>query len=189
MSRDKVRTRYSTDRSRRVTIHRRDDGTYGFCEEQFSDDPVENCWIPCRGHTNSFCSSEEIVIREAIGRVGWLGQMVARREPIDGLPEHPVTGSPPNRISGAAVICYSRIDQRHRHTGNCQQIRDSIIQGPAAALAICRYDNDSSCYLFGCAFEWNVITDTCHETIEDAKRQAEFEYSGVSETWLTNAER
>jgi hypothetical protein len=38
-------------------------------------------------------------------------------------------------------------------------------------------------YLFDCDEEWNSITDTRHETIEEALQQAESEYAGVSATW------
>ena len=38
-------------------------------------------------------------------------------------------------------------------------------------------------YLFGCDADWSAVTDTSHETLEDALKQAESEYEGVSETW------
>lgn len=188
MVRETIRTLYSSDRRRRVTIFRRDDETFGFREDQYSTEPFENCWIPGRNDSESFCDSEDTAIREAIGRIPWLGDMVARRQPIDGLPQTAVNGPPPKRIANAILICYSRIDQRHRHTGEGRQIVDGVVQGPVAALAICRYDGDSSCYLFGCDCDWNVITDTFHQTIEDAKRQAEVEYSGVTQTWEISAQ-
>jgi hypothetical protein len=31
--------------------------------------------------------------------------------------------------------------------------------------------------------DWQFITDTWHESLEEAFRQAEFEYEGVSKTW------
>ena len=34
-----------------------------------------------------------------------------------------------------------------------------------------------------CDPAWNTVTDTWHETLEDALEQAEFEYEGVAETW------
>ena len=34
---------------------------------------------------------------------------------------------------------------------------------------------------------WQPVTDTWHETLEDAKHQAEFEYEGVASTWLCPA--
>jgi hypothetical protein len=54
-----------------------------------------------------------------------------------------------------------------------------------AGLAICQYSGDSAYYLFGCDEEWRPITDTWHQTVEQAKEQAEFEYEGVTRTWQT----
>lgn len=91
----------------------------------------------------------------------------------------------PNEIGGAKVICYTVIDERHQPTRNCKQIVAGVLQGPAAGLAICQYKGEKSFYLFGCDSEWHSVTDTSHDTLEDAKEQAEFEYEGVSETWQT----
>ena len=55
--------------------------------------------------------------------------------------------------------------------------------GVMAGLAICQYPGELCFYLFGCDSDWNEITDTWHQTIEDAKKQAEFEYAGISQTW------
>jgi hypothetical protein len=52
--------------------------------------------------------------------------------------------------------------------------------GPAAALAICQYDERQGYYLFYCDADWKVVTDGWHESIETAIRQAEFEYTGIS---------
>ena len=89
----------------------------------------------------------------------------------------------PNRINGASVICYSLIDERHRHTGNCRQIVNGVLEGPAAGLAICQFDGDDAFYLFACDADWNSVTDTWHQSLDDAKAQAEFEYEGISRTW------
>jgi hypothetical protein len=90
----------------------------------------------------------------------------------------------PNEIGGATVILYSPIDERHRPTCNCKQIVAGALVGPAAGLAICKYDGDEGFYLFGCDATWNTVTDTLHESVEDAKAQAEFEYEGVGNTWV-----
>lgn len=89
----------------------------------------------------------------------------------------------PREIGGARVISYSPIDKRHHHTGNCRQIVAGVLQGPMAGLAICQYPGEDSYFLFGCDTEWQSITDTWHQTLEQAKQQAEFEYEGVSSTW------
>jgi hypothetical protein len=89
----------------------------------------------------------------------------------------------PDLVGGARVICYTRIDSRHRHTGNTKQIVNGVLLGPAAGLAICRYEGDDAYYLFGCDEQWVSLSDTWHQEVEDAKAQAEYEYEGVSRTW------
>ncbi len=90
----------------------------------------------------------------------------------------------PDTVGGATVICYTPIDARHRHTGNTKQIVGGVLLGPAKGLAVCQYEGESAFYLFGCDEEWNSLSDTWHETLEDAKEQAEFEYEGTKETWI-----
>ena len=89
----------------------------------------------------------------------------------------------PKEVGGARVVLYTPIDERHRHTGNCQQIVAGVLMGPAAGLAICQYEGEDCFYLFGCDEDWEVETDTWHQTLAEAKAQAEFEYEGVSATW------
>ena len=50
-----------------------------------------------------------------------------------------------------------------------------------AGLAICRAPDGF--YLFGCDAEWNTVTDTWHESLEDAQHQAGFEHEGIDDTW------
>jgi hypothetical protein len=56
--------------------------------------------------------------------------------------------------------------------------------GQMAGLAICQYAGEEAFYLFGCDADWQNVTDTWHQTLDDAQHQAEFEYEGVSETWV-----
>ena len=93
----------------------------------------------------------------------------------------------PEVISGETLICYSPIDERHRFTGNCKQIVAGQVLGPMAGLMICYYEKDGGFYLFGCDADWRVKTDTWHETLDEAKSQAEFEYEGISNTWIDAA--
>jgi len=89
----------------------------------------------------------------------------------------------PGTIGGAHVVRWSPIDDRHHVTGNCRHSVAGRLLGPAAGLAICQYEGQAAYYLFHCDDEWNSLTDTWHETLQDALRQAEFEYEGVSSTW------
>lgn len=95
--------------------------------------------------------------------------------------------SPPTQLNNAKVIVFTPIDSRHKPTGGCKHTVAGELLGAAAGLAICRYESDGGFYLFYCDDQWGVLTDTWHETLEDAKEQAEFEYKGTSRTWETLA--
>jgi len=86
-------------------------------------------------------------------------------------------------LGGAKLLRWTVIDSRHRPTGNCQHVVAGVLEGPAAGLAICRSDEEGAYYFFGCDAQWNTVTDSWRETLEDAMRQAEFEYEGVAATW------
>jgi hypothetical protein len=88
----------------------------------------------------------------------------------------------PRLLGGLPVVAYTPIDQRHRATGNCRHFAHGELVHPAAGLAICR-DSDGGFLLFGCDAGWNTVTDTWHESLEDARYQAEFEYEGIDGTW------
>lgn len=90
---------------------------------------------------------------------------------------------PPEEVGGAKVVLYTKIDDRHNHTGNCHQIVDGALLGAASGLVICQYEGEENYYLFGCDENWNTLSDTYHLTLEEAKKQAEFEYEGTHQTW------
>ena len=89
----------------------------------------------------------------------------------------------PSTVGGARVVCWTPIDSRHRHSGNTKQITGGVLLGPANGLAICQYEGEEAFYLFGCDAQWNSVSDTWHECLEDAKSQAEYEYEGTMNTW------
>jgi hypothetical protein len=92
-------------------------------------------------------------------------------------------GPAPPKISGLPVICFTLIDERHRPTGKSPHVSPCGLLGPARELAICGRPGESV-YLHSCGEGWVPFMDTWHETVEEARRQAEFEYEGVSATWL-----
>jgi hypothetical protein len=71
-----LETIYDDSRKRRVIVFQRDDGSFGFDEERFSDEPLEMAWLPygpdCR------CDSAERALSEAHGRVPWLAEVTDR---------------------------------------------------------------------------------------------------------------
>ena len=56
--------------------------------------------------------------------------------------------------------------------------------GAMAGLMICFNEHEQAYYLYGCDEDWKTVTDTWHTSLADAKDQAEFEYEGVSRTWI-----
>ena len=90
---------------------------------------------------------------------------------------------PPANLDGAKVLYYAIIDQGQQPTGNTLHRIGGELMPPASGLAVCRYEKDTGFYLFYCDGEWRVLTDTWHESVEDALNQAEFEYEGVNTVW------
>lgn len=183
MSRTIIQTIYAPDRHHRVVVFQRMDGSFGFEEQHYSSIPLEECWLCGPRHSECRCSTQEELLHECVSRVSWLADSIARGRDLDGLPRPRVSGPPPHTIGGMGVVCYTPIDERHFHTGNCSQIVADKLQGPAAGLLICRCDEEDAFYLFGCDSDWVPVTDTWHKTFVEAQQQAEFEYAGVSLTW------
>jgi hypothetical protein len=89
----------------------------------------------------------------------------------------------PKIVGTFPVICYSPIDERHVFTGKTRHVVRGEPMGAMRGLAICQPPGTQEFYLFGCDADWNPVTDTWHQSLGDAKAQAEFEYEGISDTW------
>jgi len=98
-----------------------------------------------------------------------------------------MTDKMPNEIGGANLVCYLIPDSRHKKTGNTKHWVDGQLLEEIFGLAICNYENSNGFYLFYCDKNWETITDTFHDTVEDAKDQAEFEFSNTISTWTDKA--
>ena len=91
----------------------------------------------------------------------------------------------PKTIGGAEVVCFTEIDDRHQRTGNTTHYVDGKIFPEIKGLAVCQYQNETGYYLFYCDDSWNDITDTYHDSLEDAINQAEFEYKNAEQTLIS----
>jgi hypothetical protein len=89
----------------------------------------------------------------------------------------------PDFIGKARVVCYAVVNLS-LPTGNTQHFVNGKLRDTAYGLAICEYKPGDGYYLFSCSSNWVEFADTWHETIEDAKDQAEFEYAGISNNWV-----
>lgn len=90
----------------------------------------------------------------------------------------------PNEIDNAKVLFFIIIGENQKHTGNTKSFVKGELMDAAYGLAICQYDKEDGYYLFDCDDNWNAINDTYHETIEEAKQQAEFEYENTIANWI-----
>jgi hypothetical protein len=64
-------------------------------------------------------------------------------------------------------------------------VRGNGISGPAWGVAICESRDDQGFFLFSCEDDRIPVTETWHASLDDARRQAEFEYEGLESTWET----
>ncbi len=97
----------------------------------------------------------------------------------------------PKEIGGAKVIAFAIVKPKNTHTGNTEQVVAGETKGPATAMIIAQYENDSSYYVFGCySQEWVAETDTWHEDLEDAIEQLDWEYENLSKNvvWYAKPE-
>ncbi len=88
----------------------------------------------------------------------------------------------PKEIGELEVIISALIDESCVHTKYCSHKFDGKILGKAKWAAITNTGENGSCYLFMC-YGNNELSDTFHESIEEAKDQAEWEYEGISKNW------
>ncbi|MES2428939.1 MAG: hypothetical protein V4560_18305 [Bacteroidota bacterium] len=82
----------------------------------------------------------------------------------------------PNYLGEAKVICYAVV--------NLISLRNEE-QKLACFVTICQYKPNDGYYLFYCDSNWNVFADTWHEIVEDAQDQAEYDYAGISNKWIS----
>lgn len=87
----------------------------------------------------------------------------------------------PSEIDGARVIATAIVQKGVCPTGATTHTGPDGLVPPANALAI--VSGSAGVYLFYCDQQWQVLADTWHLSVENAKAQAEFEYAGVSKVW------
>lgn len=170
----------SEDRTRRVIVFQRTDGTFGFEAQHWSNDEKEQCWLPAGKYSAARTESAESALREALQRVDWL----SRQRTASDLHRLDSTNSrsAPKQIGGFSVVSFTLLDERHRPSGSTRHCVAGDAMSTPAALAICR-ESDSSFYLFYCDDRWEPVTDTWHASIVAAREQAELEFAGVDNTW------
>ena len=88
-------------------------------------------------------------------------------------------------MAPASLLKEVRLDaERHRATGNTRHyVGGNLHEGGFTALRIVQYANDGAYYLLYIGPGGHQVTDTWHQTLEDALHQAELEFSVRSGDW------
>lgn len=92
---------------------------------------------------------------------------------------------PPPLLGGLTVLQWSPIDHRQRATGRCSHVVLGQMPPTVEYVAICGGGADGGFFLFRCDRTWAVFTDTWHQTVAEAIHQAEAEFDGLHNTWIT----
>jgi hypothetical protein len=90
---------------------------------------------------------------------------------------------PPENLADTQLVCWSAIDGRHRPTGATRHLVGWQSPLAPAGIAIGEDPDSGGFFLYQCDADWRVLTDTWHEDLASARRQAELEFAGVTATW------
>src|SRR3954462_15491172 len=87
--------------------------------------------------------------------------------------------APPQTIDGAVVIAFADLSGV-KPTGAARHFVRGEDAGDFFGLALARYDNDPGVYLLYCDADWRCVTDTYHDSVEQAEAQASREFGVVT---------
>ena len=90
-------------------------------------------------------------------------------------------GPAPSELDGSRVLATAIVGGAVRPTGATIHRGPDGVVPSASALAI--VTGETGVFLFYCDSEWQVLADTWHSSVSEAKAQAEFEYAGISKVW------
>lgn len=75
------------------------------------------------------------------------------------------------------------LKEKHKRTGKTRHYRKSEILSSPKYLYIVQYEEDEGYYLLHIDGEGNELTDTFHETLNDAFEQAKWEFNIFEAEW------
>ena len=90
---------------------------------------------------------------------------------------------PPAVLDGAKILKYAIIDSSVTFTGKITLIVGGKLMGPAAGIAICKYDNQHDFLVLHCDKEWRSFGASGYPTIEEAISRLEVAYAGIYSKW------
>ena len=77
----RIQTLYDKSKKRRVVIFQRDDGSFGFEHQRFSEEPLEMAWVSITGRTADATRRRARWPKHAVVLNGWHSQSGVMRTP------------------------------------------------------------------------------------------------------------
>ena len=90
---------------------------------------------------------------------------------------------PKKNTDSGRLVQWARIGDGIVITGNCLHLDQYGIIDPPQGLTIYYDEKEEAYYLFRCDSDWVSLSDTWHQTLEEALSQAEFEFQGITDAW------
>ena len=90
---------------------------------------------------------------------------------------------PPTILDGANVLKYAILDNSVIHTGKISFYVGGKLKGPAAGIAICKYEDKDNYIIIYCNRNWRSFGAAGYKTIQEAMNSLEKEYSGITAKW------
>jgi hypothetical protein len=88
-------------------------------------------------------------------------------------------------MTNYVVLQRVKLSSRHAPTGKTCHYQGAVLLPPPAELRIVKYSGDTGFYLLHLDAEGVDLTDTYHDTLEDAQIQAQWEFQIVPNEWET----
>jgi hypothetical protein len=82
------------------------------------------------------------------------------------------------------VLLWDVVDTTRSNNAEGSDVGAAGAANPVAGLAVCRYDAQPGVFLFECDHDWNSLTDSWHQTAQEAVREGERAHSGAAMTWI-----
>jgi len=90
-------------------------------------------------------------------------------------------------VANDRLCCWVRLGECHRSTGKTRHYRRGEECLAPTELRITQFSDDPGFYLFHYDATGAELADTYHESIEDAKTQAAFEFDVKPDEWQTGS--
>jgi uncharacterized protein with WD repeat len=93
----------------------------------------------------------------------------------------------PDELDGAKVFKYTSnsLSNKFGTVRTINEKKETIVEIPITAMAICKYEGSEEYYLFSCDLNWEVIGDFQFDSLKEAMEIAKNSDNVKYEDWIT----